>query len=81
MKTTVNLPDALLQEAQRAAAEDHTTLKALIEMGLRLALAQREQPQRFTLRDASVPGRGLQPEFRDADWARFRDAIYGSDPQ
>ena len=34
------------------------------------------QPQRFVLRDASVAGRGLQREYRDADWARIREAAY-----
>ena len=28
------------------------------------------------LRDASVSGRGLQAPYRDADWARIREAVY-----
>ena len=30
-----------------------------------------------SLRDASVDGNGLRPEFRDASWAEIRDAAYG----
>ena len=34
------------------------------------------QSQRFALRDASVAGRGLQSGYRDAGWARIREAAY-----
>lgn len=30
----------------------------------------------FTRRDASVGGRGLAPEFQDADWTVIREAVY-----
>ena len=30
----------------------------------------------FQLQDASVGGRGLQPEFQSADWQRIREAAY-----
>lgn len=38
----------------------------------------KERPVKFKLRDASFQGRGLQPEFRNADWETIRDAIYES---
>jgi len=34
----------------------------------------------FTLRDASVGGRGLQPHLRGASWARIREAAYRDAP-
>jgi len=77
MKTTVELPEALLRAAQQVAREEHTTLKALIEAGLRAVLAEREQQRGFVLRDASVGGKGVQPGFRDAGWEQVREAIYG----
>jgi hypothetical protein len=40
MRTTVRLEDALLEQAKREAARRGTTLTALIEQGLRLALAE-----------------------------------------
>ena len=55
---------------------ENITLRALIEHGLRLALRSDGDRGRFKLRDASVGGRGLQPQFRDADWARIREAVY-----
>ena len=76
MKTTVNLPDELLREAQELARRDHTTLRELIEAGLRTVVAQRRDEPAFVLEDASVGGRGLQEEFRGAGWERIRDTIY-----
>lgn len=39
MKTTLDLPDGLLLEAKKAAIDRATTLKALVESGLRRELA------------------------------------------
>ncbi|MCU0320100.1 MAG: hypothetical protein MUE88_08480 [Flavobacteriales bacterium] len=38
MKTTIELPQALLEKAKRQARKHKTTLKALIEQGLRQVL-------------------------------------------
>lgn len=76
MKTTVEIADPLLREAKRFAAREHSTLRELIEAGLRLVLNERRAKAVFQLRDASFKGRGLQPEFRGADWEKIRDAAY-----
>ena len=76
MKTTVNLPDELVREAQELARRQRTTLRELIETGLRTVINQRARESTFTLADASVGGRGLQPAFRGASWEQIRDAIY-----
>lgn len=76
MKTTVNLPDELLREVQELARRERTTLKDLIETGLRTVVAQRTGESQFALADASVEGNGLQQEFRGARWDQIRDAIY-----
>lgn len=77
MKTTVEIADALGAEAKRVAAEEGTTLRALIEAGLRLVLEERRKKGAFELRDASFRGCGLQPEFREVGWDRLREAAYG----
>ena len=76
MKTTVEIADDLARKAKAHAARDHTTLRALIERGLRMAMQADERRERFTLRDASVGGRGLQADYRDSDWAQVRKAAY-----
>ena len=35
-----------------------------------------DEPALFQLPDASVGGRGLQPEFRSTDWSHIREAAY-----
>jgi hypothetical protein len=77
MKTTVDLPEALVREAQDVARAEGTTLRALVEDGLRVALERRRSRSGFRLPDASVGGNGLRPEFRDAGWDELRAAIYG----
>jgi hypothetical protein len=76
MRTTVELHDALLEEAKRLARRDGVTLREVFETALRNEIARRSGTRPFTLRDASVDGRGLQPEFAGADWAPLRDAAY-----
>ncbi|MCL2716188.1 MAG: type II toxin-antitoxin system VapB family antitoxin [Alphaproteobacteria bacterium] len=78
MKTTIEISPALLAEAKRHAQAEHTTLKALIETGLRRVLADsKDDKPPFRLRDGSFHGgNGLTPEFQNAPWEKFRDAIY-----
>ncbi len=76
MKTTVNLPDELLREAQELARQERTTLRALIEAGLRTVIRQRSANSPFVLTDASVDGHGLQPALREATWEQIRNTIY-----
>jgi hypothetical protein len=76
MKTTVEIPDPLAEEAKALARREKTTLRALIETGLRQVLRDRRSKARFRLRDASFAGRGLQPGFREDDWQRIREAAY-----
>jgi hypothetical protein len=75
MKTTVEISDALLSEARTVAAREKTTLRALLDEGLRLALRQRRR-RRFTLRRVTFAGEGLRPELRDASWDRIRELAY-----
>ena len=75
-KTTVELPDSLLREAKRAALRERTTVRALIERGLRGVLASRRPAQAFVLRDASVDGDGLTAGRSLGDWNAIRDLIY-----
>lgn len=79
MKTTVDLPDELLLEVQRLARDERSSMKSLMEEGLRAVIARhRNAGQRpFRLRDASVRGHGLQPQFREAGWDDVRAAAYG----
>ena len=76
MKTTIEISDDLARDAKAHAARENITLRELFERGLRLAIRADQESSGFVLRDASVGGRGLQPEFQDADWPRIREAAY-----
>jgi Arc/MetJ family transcription regulator len=77
MKTTVDLPDELVQEVQQLARAEGTTMRSLLEEGLRAVIARHRAAGQFTLRDASVPGNGVTAAFADATWAQLREAAYG----
>ena len=58
MKTTIELADAHFLSAKQHAQQRQTTLRALVEEGLRqvLSQAQATAPAAFKLADASVQG-------------------------
>ncbi|MEZ5727075.1 MAG: ribbon-helix-helix protein, CopG family [Burkholderiaceae bacterium] len=76
MKTTIELPDDLLERVKAVARRENSTLKALMEEGLRMALRARTRSkiQRFSVQP--FQGDGLMPEFAAADWQKIRDEIY-----
>jgi hypothetical protein len=75
MKTTVEITDDLLREARAQASLEGTSVRALMEEGLRKVLDQRKtDTSQFKMRKVSVSGSGLNPEF--ATWDAVRDLIY-----
>ena len=76
MKTTVEIADELLKSAKETAKRERTTLRGLIDEGLRTALAKRQRPAEFRLRRASFGGRGLQPGIDEGSWEQVRELIY-----
>jgi Arc/MetJ family transcription regulator len=76
MKTTVEIADALLAAARQTAARENTTVRALVEDGLRKVLEQRGARAAFRLRKATFRGRGLRPEAAEQGWDRLRDITY-----
>jgi hypothetical protein len=76
MKTTIDIPDSLFSEAKKLAAQEQTTLKALIEQGLRHMMTQYKADRKFVLRKASFKGQGLQSEFIGEGWEKIRSAAY-----
>jgi len=76
MKTTIHIPNSLFEEARKLAHQEHTTLKALVEEGLRRIISERQRSGRFQLRKATYKGRGLQPHLADAPWEKIRELSY-----
>jgi hypothetical protein len=76
MKTTVDIPQSLLDEAKRLAANNRTTVKALIEEGLRRVIGEHKRTRKFRLRKATFKGEGLQADMEGASWEMIRERAY-----
>ncbi len=61
MKTTIELSDGLFNSAKAHARQNHSTLRALIEEGLRRVLndSRANAKPAFKLKDASVLGQPM----------------------
>lgn len=77
MKTTVDLPDALLQAARERARQEDTTLRELVAEGLRRLLDE-QGPPAYRYEPVVFDGEpGTQPGVDIGDWATVRELIYG----
>jgi hypothetical protein len=77
MKTTIEISDPLLAEAKALASREKTTLRALIEEGLRDVLRRKSAGKPFKLKDCSFGSGGLTPEFEaKGGWSKLREAAY-----
>ena len=76
MKTTIDITTTLYEEARQVAQEEHTTIRILVEEGLRRTLAERKRRAPFVLRDSVFNGEGLQPQFSGSSWDQIRAAAY-----
>lgn len=76
MRTTVNLDEQLLREIKLVAAQNGTTVTAVIEDALRDALARRKRPAiHQPVRLTTFRGGGLQPGVDLDDSASLLDMM------
>lgn len=76
MKTTIDIADPLFEQVKHLAAKRGTTMKALVEQGLRTVLAEKPREAAFKFKPVTFKGDGLQPGVELTDWAHIRDLIY-----
>jgi hypothetical protein len=77
MKTTIEIQSELLRKAKDAARKEGTTLRALVEEGLRTVLQARSKPRRRRkFRMATFKGDGLQPGIDLSDWKKILEICY-----
>ena len=74
MKTTIELPDALLSEAKKLAAEQGCTLKSVLEVALQREIARHAQAQVWEP-DYSLcfSGSGMSKVAQGMSWAEIRE--------
>lgn len=78
MKTTIDIADDLLLRAKQEAKASQTTLRSLIEAGLREILGRSSASKQKPVEPVTYRGEGLQPEFKGKGWDAMREAIYGN---
>jgi hypothetical protein len=79
MKTTVDIAETMLKEAKLIAAREGTTLKALVEEGLRHVLEEREkQKTGFRLRDGRYGSGGGVEGIDINDWMSMKHLTRGA---
>ncbi|RME65288.1 MAG: DUF2191 domain-containing protein [Nitrospirae bacterium] len=76
MKTTVDIADGLFEEAKKIIKREKTTMKALIEEGLRRVINEKKRQRRFRLKKVTFKGRGLQADLKGGSWEQIRNRIY-----
>jgi hypothetical protein len=76
MKTTIQIPDSLFEEVRKLARQEHTTIKVIVEMGLRRIVSERKRRSQFRLRKATFKGAGLQPHLAGAAWDQILQLTY-----
>lgn len=65
VKTTIDISTPLLEEVRRRAKAEGRTVRSYVEEGLRELLARHDRQPKRVLRDASVGGGWLSPEYQD----------------
>jgi hypothetical protein len=76
MKTTVEISNSLFEEARKVAHRDRTTLRVLVEEGLRKIISDRKRRKGFRLRKVTFKGNGLQSHLAGASWDQIRELSY-----
>lgn len=78
MKTTVDIADPLFRQAKVEAEKNGSTLRNLIEDGLRAVLEKRRavSAKPFRLGELPTQGGGLKPEFQHASWEGILEESY-----
>lgn len=77
MKTTIDIPDALAQEAKSVVREGGTTLRELVVTGLRAEVQRRRSAPRIDFVFPTVGGRGLSVDLTPGE---VIDRSYGLPP-
>ena len=77
MRTTVVLPDALMDAVGALATQKKATLRTIMAEALRQYLASNQGEQlAFKLKDGAVHGGAPQGGVDLADWAQIRSLVY-----
>ena len=74
MKTTIDLPDALAEDAKRLALDSGTSLRELVVEGLRAEIERRAARPTVDFHFMTAGGRGIRADVSDTP---LTDLAYG----
>ena len=77
MKTTLDINDELLARAKQLAKESGRPFRAIVEDGLRAALAAEERTVSYALSDCSFGDPNGDDPLELLSWQDLREEIYG----
>jgi len=77
MSVTLDIDPNLWARAESTATNGGTSVRDLVEEGLRRVLA--EQGDNVQIDDFATGGHGLDGRFNDGGWVNLRECIYGSE--
>lgn len=77
MKTTIEIQDELLRRARQHAKATGRSLRAVVEDGIRLALAAPEPRREYKLPDMSVGDPNAVDPLNAMSWQDLRETVYG----
>ena len=77
MKTTIDIHDELLERAKRRARETGSSLRAVVEDGLRAVLSSPAVENRYRLPDLRVGDPNAPDPLERYSWPELRELIYG----
>lgn len=78
MKTTIEISDALIKQVRKYSQSRGLSLRALVEISLRMFLENSSKPKtKFKLKKHAVNGSGIDPNFSiDGSWDDISEEIY-----
>ena len=76
MKTTIQIPDVLFEEVRMLARQENTTVKVIIEEGLRPIISERKRRSYFKLRKVTFKGTDFQPHLAGTIWYQILQVSY-----
>lgn len=77
MKTTLDIHDELLSRAKRHARDTGSTLRAVVEDGLRQVLDRADPTRKHVLPDLRVGDPAADDPLEQYSWPELRELIYG----
>jgi hypothetical protein len=77
MRTSVDIPDSLLQRARKLARERGTTLRQILIEGLTTTLERDPAVHKYRLKDCSFGKGGLVSGLSWSDTERLAELTYG----